>query len=201
MRRRVLVWTMLAMLLLLPGGISYATPTAPVILINEDTHQCDVVILGDECGMCAPAAGWTILDGADPAYPTMSCPAGFTMVDAPLTCTRYREQYCCGGFSGRGDCTDLVISETEQACAFLPNERACIPPPGWSRRPTGVPEGSWLCNFQKDHWVNDLTCLAATATPQRAAFEPLTKQQPELLPIGFLALLAAGAVLWLWRRR
>src|SRR5512142_552731 len=114
MRRKLLVSAVLAILLLSPAGeISHATPTAPVIAVNEATKQCGVAILGDECSMCAPAAGWTILDRADPAYQTMSCPAGYTKADVPLDCKRSRDKYCCGGFSSRGDCADLVINETQ----------------------------------------------------------------------------------------
>ncbi len=210
MRRKLLISMGMALaaagMLFAPGDIGHATPTAPVIVVNETIKQCDIVILGDECRMCTPPAGWTILDRTDPAYQTMSCPAGFTKVNLQLDCKAVRNPYCCGGWSNWGECTDLVINETQQACAFLPNTSVCGLPPGWSRRPANVPEHDWMCNFAKQTWVSDLACTVVTPalTPVVAPVptEGAARAPQAALPIGGLALIGLGvaALAWLKRR-
>ncbi len=208
MRRKLIVWVSLAMLLLLglPGQVSHATPTAPVILINESTHQCAIEIQGDECSWCDPPQGWTIIGPGTPGYDynRLECPAGYQKIDRlELNCRRYKSPYCCGGFASRGDCTDLVINATQKACAFVDDVNGCILPQGWSSRPTGVAEANWSCDFNQYQWVDNLACLAGTPTAERLPVENVVTQQPGALPAAGIGLIAIGGGLlaWLMRRR
>jgi hypothetical protein len=83
----------LILTLVLAGQINehtaYATPVAPVLLVNHTLKQCiDYVILADECHFCTPAEGWEILR-------TGQCPSGYTIIlrqtlmDIPLDCVEY----------------------------------------------------------------------------------------------------------------
>ncbi len=201
MRRKLLVSLGLAALLLLvlPGQVSHATPTAPYILVNDSTKQCTITILGDECSWCDPPQGWRVLDTSDPAYRTMSCPAGYTKLDRiEMSCRRYRTPYCCGGFSTQGDCKDMVINATEQACAFVNDVNACILPEGWTKRPTQIPEWNWRCNFNTQHWVDNLTCLTATQTPEPVSVVHVAREYPGALPAAGLGLIALGGGLLAW---
>ena len=192
------------LLLILPGQISHATPTPPYILINESTRECYITILGDECSWCDPPPGWKTLDRSDPSYGTTSCPAGFTKIDQlELNCTRYKIPYCCGAFSSHGDCEDMIVNATQQACAFVEDINACILPEGWSKRPEDIPEGNWVCNFNSSQWVEDVTCLTVTPTPTPISIGDIPIQRSDVeLAIGIgLILLGGGLMVWLVRKR
>jgi hypothetical protein len=69
--------------------IAYATPAAPVGLVNHTLKRCFAhVILADECHFCKPAEGWEIIQ-------TGQCPSGYTitnrqiLMDMPLNCVEY----------------------------------------------------------------------------------------------------------------
>jgi hypothetical protein len=71
------------------GHSAYATPVAPVSLINHTLKQCiDQVILADECYICTPEEGWQIL-------PAGQCPSEYkflslqSFLDQPLNCVEY----------------------------------------------------------------------------------------------------------------
>jgi hypothetical protein len=83
----------LILTLVLAGQIyvhtTYATPAAPVLLVNHTLKQCiDQVILADECYYCKPAEGWEILQAGQ-------CPSGYTTIprqtitDIPVNCVSY----------------------------------------------------------------------------------------------------------------
>ncbi len=72
-----------------PIDPAYATPSAPVSLVNHALKQCiDLVYLADECRVCTPVDGWEILK-------TGQCPAGYTtifrqtLMDKPVNCVEY----------------------------------------------------------------------------------------------------------------
>jgi hypothetical protein len=204
MRRKLLVSIVLLglLLLVLPGQISHATPTPPYILVNESTRQCYVTILGDECSWCDPPQGWKILGTGNPSYGNTDCPAGYQKIDRlDLNCTRYKISYCCGGFSSHGNCEDMVVNATQQACAFVKDVRACILPAGWSARPADVPEGSWSCNFNTHKWVEDVTCLTATQTPEALPSVNVPNRYPGALPAAGIGLIALGGGLLAWLAR
>lgn len=198
MRKKVLLSIGLTALLLviLPGQISHATPTPPYILVNESTGECYITILGDECSWCDPPQGWKTLGRNDPASGSANCPAGYTKIDQlELNCTRYKTPYCCGVFSNHGDCEDMIVNATQQACAFVEDIHACILPEGWSKRPEDISEGIWNCNFNQSQWVEDVTCLTATPTP-----EPSVTGNVAALGVG-LVLVGGGMLAWWARKR
>lgn len=208
MRRKLLLSLSLAMLLLvtLPGNTSYATPTAPVVLINESTRQCAIAIQGDECSWCDPPDGWTVIGPGTPGwdYTRPECPAGFQRIDRlEMSCKRYKSPYCCGGFASRGDCTDLVINATQKACAFVNDVNACVLPSGWSSRPTGVAEANWSCDFNQYQWVDNLGCLTVTPTAERLPLPNVAARSPAALPAAGIGLIVVGGGLlaWLVKRR
>lgn len=205
MRRKLLIATSLAMLLLLgpPPQVSHATPSPPYILVNEATRQCYVSIMNDECFWCDPPPGWKIYGPGNPSYGPTACPAGFTQIDElSLDCTRYKSRLCCGVFAAHGDCEDLVINATQQACGFVDDIRACVLPAGWSERPTDVPPAIWTCNFAKYRWVDHVSCLASTPTARVLSVREVAPPYPWALPaIGIgLVLLGGGMLAWLVRR-
>ena len=184
------------LLLILPGQVSHATPTPPYILINESTGECTITILGDECNWCDPPQGWKTLGMNDLSSGTSSCPTGYTKIDRlELICTRSKTPYCCGVFSSHGDCEDMIVNATQQACAFVEDIDACILPEGWSKRPEDVSEGSWNCNFNRSQWVEDVTCLTATPTPS-----PLASGNFAAIGVG-LVLIGGGMLAWWVRKR
>ncbi len=207
MRKRLLLSMGLAVLLLLilPGQISYATPNPPSILINESTKECYIGILGDECFSCAPMQGWKLLDTNGYSSGPLSCPAGFTKIDRPpeLNCYRSKSSFCCGGSPSHGDCEDMVVNATQQACAFVPDIKACILlPKGWNERPTDIPEGIWSCNYQY-HWVENVRCLTGPATPQPLFVDHAPNQNSDWIAVIGLGLILLGgwAMVWLVRRK
>jgi hypothetical protein len=191
------------LLLILPGQISYATPTPPYVLINESTGECYITILGDECMWCDPPQGWKTLDMYGHSYGTPTCPAGFTKIDhLELNCTRYKTPFCCGVFSSQGDCADMVVNATQQACAFVSDVNACILPAGWTKRPTDVPESNWGCNYNRYHWVDDVTCLTAPSTPAALVVANLPTRRSDWIPVIGIGLIFLGGVLvWFLRKR
>lgn len=206
MRKKLLLSLILAVLLLiLPGQISYATPNPPSMLVNESTRECYIGILGDECFSCAASQGWKILNN-NGSYSggTLSCPAGFTKIDRPpvLNCYYSKSSFCCGGSSSHGDCADLVVNATQQACAFVSDINACIfLPKGWSPRPTDVPESIWSCNY-KYHWVDNVSCLTGPPTPAPLFVDNAPDQGSDwILMIGLGLILLGGVLFWLMRRR
>jgi hypothetical protein len=203
MRRMALISIGLAgLLLMLPGDVSYATPSPPITIVNESTRQCYVGIMSDECNWCDPPPGWKLLEGENPYSGGMECPAGYEKIDRlELDCHGYKEPYCCGVFSSQGDCEAMVINATQQECAFVDNINACVLPEGWSKRPTDMPTMVWGCNFNKYKWVDNVTCLTITPTAERLSVENFTKQQPAALPVGGIALIALGASLFMWLGR
>jgi hypothetical protein len=191
-----------SLLLVLPGQMTYATPTPPYILVNESTHECYITILGDECYWCDLPQGWKVLNMYGPSSENPSCPTGFTKVaHLDLACKRYKIPFCCGVFSSQGDCADMVINATQQACAFVPDVNACILPAGWSKRPADVPESSWGCNFNRYHWVDDLTCLASPPTSAALVVANVPLRGFDWLPLIGIALILLGALLILWMRK
>lgn len=204
-RRGIVALGLAALLLLIvPGGISFATPSPPYVLVNESTRQCYVTIMNDECVWCDPPQGWKALGVGTAGYGTMDCPAGFQKIDhLELNCRRYQIPFCCGGFSSYGDCEDMVINATQQVCAFVDDVNACVLPKGWSKRPADVRQGGWSCNFTTYKWVDDVTCLTSTETPEALSVQNVVAQHPQALPLTGIGLIALGvAVLaWLARRR
>jgi hypothetical protein len=200
MRKKLLLSISLAalLLLILPGQISYATPTPPYVLVNESTKECYITILGDECMWCNPPQGWITLDKYGSSSGTSSCPAGFTKIDhLELNCTYYKTPYCCGEFSSHGDCADMVVNTTQQACAFVSDINACILPAGWSKRPTDIPESIWGCNFNRYHWVDEVTCLTAPPTAAALVVANVPTHHFDWLPvIGIGLLLLCGVLVW-----
>jgi hypothetical protein len=208
MRKKLLLSIGLTALLLviLPGQISHATPTPPYILVNDSTRECYITILGDECSWCDPPQGWKTLGMNEPSSGAPSCPAGYTKIDRlELNCTRYKTPYCCGAFSSHGDCEDMIVNATQQACAFVEDVNACILPEGWSKRPTDVPEGIWNCNFNQSQWVEDVTCLTASPTSAPSVIGNVSIPGMDTGPaIGLglvLILLAGGTLAWLAKKR
>ncbi len=206
MRRKLLVSLVLAALLLLslPGqtSYSYATPSPPYILVNESTHQCYVSIMNDECFSCEPPAGWKVQGTGNMSYGPTDCPAGYSKIDdLALNCTRYKSRECCGTFSAHGDCEDMVVNATQQACAFVDDIRACRLPQGWTARPTEVLEINWGCNFNGTyHWVDNVSCVPGAPIPAAVADIPI--QHPAVLPMmGIALILLGGGLAWLRRRR
>jgi len=65
---------------------AYATPVAPVLLVNPTLKQCITVILADECRFCRPTEGWDISQ-------TGQCPSGYEIrpygKEPPLNCVEY----------------------------------------------------------------------------------------------------------------
>lgn len=188
MRKKLLLSLALVSLLLViqPGQISLATPTPLYVLVNESTRECYITILGDECSWCDPPQGWKILNWND-----RSCPPGYKEIDQlDLNCTRKKDRFCCGVFSSHGDCEDMIVNATQDACAFVEDIDTCILPEGWSKRPEDVSEWNWSCNTEF-RWVEDVTCLTA---------QPLVSGEIAAIG-GGLVLLGGGILAWLARKR
>jgi hypothetical protein len=88
---RLKYFFVLVLALALAGQVStaYATPSAPVLLVNKILKQCiEGVILSDECYVCKPEKGWEISQ-------TSKCPSGYEIIprnsinDLPLNCAEY----------------------------------------------------------------------------------------------------------------
>lgn len=145
--------------LLLPKGVTLATPTPPYVLVSHSTKQCTVAILGDDCSWCDPPQGWEVLGVAGRA----ECPAGYTQVEQiELVCKRYKNRFCCTNGSHHGNCEDLVINHPQDQCGFVADVTGCRLPKGWTKRPTDVPEPRWNCPTDYG-WVEDVACLDETA--------------------------------------
>jgi hypothetical protein len=205
MRRKLLlsIGVIVLLLLMLPGQISYATPSPLYILVNESTRQCYVSIMNDECFFCKPPQGWRIFGTGDPGYGRTDCPAGYNKIDQlEMDCTRYKSRECCGGFSSIGNCDDMVVNATQQACAFVPDIKACtVLPQGWSARPAGTLAPSWICNF-KYHWVENVTCLTGPPTPAPLFVDHVPNRSSDWIPMIGTGLILLGVMLvWFVRRR
>jgi len=180
--------------LLLSGGAVRATPTPPYILVNHSIQQCYDTILGDECMWCDPPPGWEVLGPAA----TTQCPANYTRLERlELNCVPYKNQFCCtGGSHGPGDCEDLIVSASQERCAFVADSADCNVPEGWTKRPADARESSWICPYGYQ-WVADVACLVETATAEsthttdpRAPTEP-TRTNP-LAGIAYWLMAAIG---------
>lgn len=55
------------------ASTALATPTPPVVLVNDSDRQCAQAIQGDDCHWCDPPEGWTVLGYAS----NSQCPAGY----------------------------------------------------------------------------------------------------------------------------
>lgn len=144
---------------LLPGGVSQATPTPPYVLVNNTTKQCAISILGDDCSWCNPPAGWEVLGVSG----VKDCPAGYERLERiNLNCRRYKNQFCCTSVSHHGNCEDLVVNHSQKQCGFVADITSCLLPEGWSKRPLETPEPSWNCPYNYQ-WVANVDCMDPTA--------------------------------------
>jgi hypothetical protein len=78
------------------------------VIVNHETRQCAIVILGDECVNCMVPEGWVEL-GRQGA---VDCPDGYEEVHLKLECTGIAAFRCClpGHSGGRGDCTGYTLA-------------------------------------------------------------------------------------------
>ena len=121
----------LILALVLAGQIyvhtAYATPAAPVLLVNHTLKQCiDEVILADECYFCTPAEGWEILH-------TEQCPSGYTIIprqalkDLPLNCVEYPKNEwaaCSWGIYPTVTVVPNLTVTAQQSVVYLPTPSA-----------------------------------------------------------------------------
>ena len=201
----------MAFLLLLPGGAAFATPTPPYILVNHTTRQCAMEILGDECNWCDPPSGWEVLGDSR----RIQCPADYTQVRLDVfggpNCKRYENQFCCSGFSGQGDCRNMVVNDSQKLCAFVPDITGCTLPNGWAGRPSSVAEDAWHCPYSNSssRWGDAIACLKGTVTPEPTVIPPPTatpQPTPTSAPWGgalglLCSLLVAAGALLAWSKR
>jgi hypothetical protein len=91
LRIKQLVVVILTLAIAVQVHPAYATPVAPVLLVNSTLQQCiEQVILADECHICRPVEGWKISQ-------TGQCPAGYNITprqtildqDLPVNCVEY----------------------------------------------------------------------------------------------------------------
>ena len=102
--------------------------------VNRAENLCARIVMGDECTMCRPPAGWEEV-GSD------LCPAGYRQVDDPSVCAPIKNQFCCSAnHSGsEGDCRDVVVNASARTCVMLENLGACPQlPSGWTHPESGT---------------------------------------------------------------
>lgn len=167
---------MLAVLVAWLGAASpvSATPTPPVIVVNHSTRQCAEVIQGDDCHWCEPHEGWEVL-----GYSSQStCPEGYENLGyqgMSGECVGYKSQFCCSDFAHHGDCEDLVVSESEELCAFVEEINGCRLPEGWTSA-ADTTRWSGRCPFGT--WVPDIRCVTTAETVEPAATAPSATPTP-----------------------
>ncbi|MCX5700416.1 MAG: hypothetical protein NTZ63_02590 [Candidatus Omnitrophica bacterium] len=102
-----------------------AEPMPEAIAVNDQTKECAVFFLGDECTDCSVPEGWR-----QTGYSNQSdCPDGYKKIDTvESVCTPRKTAFCCSeNHSGtNGNCRDLVINETSKECAFLEDVNSCL---------------------------------------------------------------------------
>lgn len=140
---RVRWFLILVMALFLAGQVhtAYATPAAPVLLVNPTLQQCiEHVILADECFVCKPVKGWEISQ-------TGQCPSGYEIIayqsimdeDNPVSCMEYPKNewaFCSWGryptMTPEFSAVTVAPSLTEpvqEPTVFLPTFSATPPSP------------------------------------------------------------------------
>ena len=114
---------------------TYATPAAPVLLVNSTLQQCiDQVILADECHTCRPVEGWEISQ-------TGQCPAGYNITprqtvpdqDLPVNCVEYPKNewtYCSWG---RYPTMTPEFATVQQPTRYLSTPSITPPTPAMTR--------------------------------------------------------------------
>ena len=116
---------------------AFASIAPPTLAINDETKECQVFYLGDECVSCSLPEGWTYI--GDP-YDT-NCPSGYSKLAEQSVrpiCSALKTQFCCTiNHSGAGgDCEDLVVNDAEKKCVFVEDIAECDAlPSGWERAP------------------------------------------------------------------
>jgi hypothetical protein len=137
------------LLLLLSYTLSSAAPMPPSPVVNHQTHQCAVIVPGDECGDVILPSGWEYLDEAAGEV----CPEGYATIELHPEWAHFKVPHCCmEGHSGvSGDCQDVVIDQSNRRCAFVEDIQNC----------QGLPDSweAWGENCPtKFEWVDDVTC-------------------------------------------
>ncbi len=180
----IIFLAVLGLILFIPGRVSLATPTPPYVIINKETKECYITILGDDCSWCNPPAGWEV-QGVATADANHACPDGYTRIEKlQMECNRYKNQFCCSGYSHHGNCEDMVVNEAQQSCAFVEDIQACNLPAGWSKRPESIDERSWVCPYSQ--WTENITCQPEP-TPQDSPLPPIAAAGLLLAISGILA--------------
>jgi hypothetical protein len=133
---RVKRLVVLILTLALAGRVhtTYATPVAPVLLVNPTLEQCvDHVILADECHVCRPVEGWEISQ-------TGQCPSAYkiiprqTIMDKDLVnCIEYpkNELAFCSGH--RYPTMTPEFATVQQPAVYLPTPSVTPPTPAVTR--------------------------------------------------------------------
>lgn len=174
--RMVLILSLLAASLSIASPVG-ATPTPPVLMVNNSTKQCAMVIQGDDCHWCDPPEGWEILEWS----PEATCPAGYEDLGfqgMAGICRGYKNQFCCSNFQHHGDCEDLIINESDQLCAFVEEIRDCTLPEGWT---SAADTTRWFgrCPYPYQ-WIPDITCVTAPKVAEPTAVAPTTTTAPTI---------------------
>jgi hypothetical protein len=134
---------------------AYATPPAPVLLVNHSLKQCiEKVYLSDECSYCQVINGWEI-------SPTGQCPVGYQIV---------QYQYQVADKNRPVDCVEGPRNEW-LACS-------------WGKYPTVTPFLSVTptpsnVNEPSDHFLLILIlCISALVSIFIISFVILRKKKP-----------------------
>jgi hypothetical protein len=116
---------------------AYATPVAPVLLVNPTLKQCiDHVILADECHACRPVEGWEISQ-------TGQCPSEYKIIprqtimdqDLPVSCVEYPKNewpYCSLGVHPTIT-PEFATLTVQQPAIDLPTTSVASPTPAITR--------------------------------------------------------------------
>jgi len=116
---------------------AYATPVAPVLLVNPTLKQCiDHVILADECHVCRPVKGWEISQ-------TDQCPSEYKIIprqtimgqDLPVSCVEYPKNewaFCSWGLYPTMT-PEFATLTVQQPAIYLPTPSVTPPTPAITR--------------------------------------------------------------------
>jgi len=150
----------LILTLILAGQIyvytAFATPVAPVILVNHTLKQCvDHVILADECYFCTPAEGWEILR-------TGQCPSGYsiiarqTLMDVPLDCVEYPKNEwaaCSWGIYPTMTPEYLTVTVIPHLTVTAQQSEVYLP------TPSAAPTASVIDRSSSEHLMLSILCI------------------------------------------
>lgn len=160
----------MGMLLALSLFVTTFVTAAPryIEVVNHTTKQCMYMYAGDECENCSPPEGWEILSNGIRDHHFEDCPSGYSRPEtigsgsiAPGICVPIKDAFCCSTqHTGArdGDCSDVVINQTEKLCAFVEDIDNCpLLPAGWTKY-------VWLCPSGYE-WVDEgIECLDAESS-------------------------------------